>query len=59
LPGDELATPLLATLECLAEPALVGPDGEEADDDHPERDTDHQSYKKRVHDRRPFPPLSG
>ena len=39
LARDELTTPLPATLEGLAEPALVRPNGKEADDEHPERDT--------------------
>jgi hypothetical protein len=56
LPRDELATPLFATLEGLAEPALVRTNGEKTDDEHPERDTEDETDEESIHDRRPFPP---
>ena len=49
LARDELATPLFATLEGLAEAALVRTNGEETDDEHPERDTEDQTYEESVH----------
>src|SRR6185503_8955645 len=59
LARDELTTPLLATLEGLAEPALVRTNGEETNDEHPERDTEDETDQESVHDRRPFPPQWG
>jgi hypothetical protein len=59
LARDEPTTPLLAALEGLAEPALVRTNGKEADDEHPERDTEDETYEECVHDRRPLPPFRG
>ena len=59
LPRYEFTTPLLATLEGLAEPALVRPNGKEADDEHPKRDSEDETYEECVHDRRPLPPFRG
>lgn len=49
LARDELGTPRLAPLERLVEAAFVGTDGEEPDDDYPERDADQDADHERFH----------